>query len=46
MESPCNTWGPLLQLQEFKEIFSQSSSEERGVSNVKWSFCYIDSLFS
>lgn len=46
MESPCNKWGPLLQLQEFKEIFSQSSSEERGVSNVKWSFCYIDSLFS
>lgn len=25
MESPCNTWGPLLQLQEIKEIFSQSS---------------------
>ena len=34
VESPRNTWGPLLQLQEFKEIFSQSSSEEWGVSNV------------
>lgn len=25
MESPSNTWGPLLKLQEIKEIFTQSS---------------------
>lgn len=29
VESPSNTWGPLLQSQEIKEIFSKSSQGKR-----------------
>lgn len=36
VESPCNTWGPLLKLQETKEAFSQSLLGKNDCQNVQY----------
>lgn len=37
MEIPSNTWGPLLHLQEIKEIFCESKNEEcQNVQGNDW----------